>query len=234
MLRNARVLCLGVVGWVVTSGGANAAKIDFQLRAVTTSTAAVSITTLPSNITDVGVGESFFLEVWMKDLGNPSTGISGAYLDIAYDTSLVDATTKDHGATYTTFTEFSAIDDAAGLIDEFGGSYLGLDRPGETDWVKLGSVTCQRTAAGPITFTPQPSDDEISRFSAGSVAWEDVTTQPLTLPIPEPTGVILLLLGTACWAVSGRRRGAACASGDDRSGSASIYGHRNGVLRSIV
>jgi len=182
---NQRLLLLSAasVVFLLPALPANASLIDLQLRAVATGTPTDTVTILPDNVIDVPVGESFFLEVWMKDVGANKVGISGAYFELAYDTALFDATALGHGGNYAIFRDGS-IDDANGLIDLFGASSLGGAGTLAVDsWEKLGTVTLQRIAPGEGTFTPQEeTDDEFSRFTAGAVPWNEINAPPLTLP----------------------------------------------------
>jgi len=172
---------------------ANATLIDLQLRAVVTPTATDAVTNLPDNIIDVAVGESFYLEVWMTDVGATKAGISGGYIELAYDTALFDATALGYGGNYAIFQDGS-IDDASGVVDLFGASSLGGAGTLAVDsWEKLGTVTFQRIAPGAGTFTPQrETDDEFSRFSDGAAPWNQINAPPLTLPVPEPSGFVLI------------------------------------------
>jgi len=191
------ILFVVLAGSLLCPPAVEASLIDLQMRAVETATATDSVAVLPSSLPVVAVGDTFYLEVWMNDVGDPLTGISGGYLDIAYDTTYVDATGLNHGSIYTVL-QFGAINDPAGLIDEFGGSYLGLDTPGTPDWALLGRVTIEATSAGTVTFTPQESDDEFSRFSAGSAPWAEINAPELSVDIvPEPSTLLLFVLGVS-------------------------------------
>ena len=154
-----------------------------------------TIAILPSPTVSVLAGNVFYLEVWIKDVGLPARGVSGGYLDISYDTTLVDATALSHGL-YTSLTSGS-MNDPAGLIDEFGGSYLpsGSERPGIGEYALLGRVTLSCTGVGETTFTPQESDDEFSRFSAGAVVWGQIAHSSVDVqqlpPSPDMRFVLL-------------------------------------------
>jgi hypothetical protein len=180
--------------------------IDLELLPVVTPTADTdgtpdTITALPGGIASLPVGSTFYLEAWMKDVGIPAAGISGGYLDIAYNTSLVNATGLSHGSIYTVLSS-GIVNDAGGLIDEFGGSYLpaGSERPGIGEWVLLGRVTVVCTGVGTVTFTPQESDDEFSRFDAGAAAWGQIdkaSVEVQQLPASPDARLILLDSPTA-------------------------------------
>lgn len=180
---------LFLVGWWAIE--ARGELIDVQLRAVASPTVGDTIADPPTSLVDVPLGNTFYLETWIKDVGSPLYGVSGGYLDIAYDTAKFDAMAISHGSLYTTFTT-GTVNDTTGLIDELGGSYLGEPFPGKTSWALLGRVTFQRTASGMATFTPEQSDDEFSRGSGGAAAWNQIDAPSLALGVPEPGSLVLL------------------------------------------
>ena len=194
-----RLTSLLVVAFVVLVGSAPvlAGLVEVQLRAASSPSATDAVGTLPASITDVGVGSSFYLEVWVKDVGSPLWGVTTGYLDIAYDTAKVDATGLGHGGLYVNFASGSS-NDAAGLVNEFGGGWLpasaGDPPPGKTEWARLGWISFTRTATGPVLFTPQQADDEFSRSSGGAVAWSQIYAPPMVLP--EPSTLVLVTLGS--------------------------------------
>ena len=175
--------------------------IDIDLVIVAAPTADIdgtpdTIAVLPTSLDQVGVGSTFYAEVWMQDVGSPTEGISGGYLDIAYDTAYADAVALDHGGVYMTL-PFGSIDDGSGLIDEFGGSYLGAERPGIGEWVLLGRVEFACTGVGTVNFTPQESDDEFSRFSGGAVPWDQIEIEAVSVDqIAASPEIQFLLVGT--------------------------------------
>jgi hypothetical protein len=195
-----------VVGSCVSS--IHAASVDVRLCPVTTLTAADSAATLPTAAASVSLNSPFFLEMWTIDRGTPAQGVSAGYLNIGYTTNTVDATALSHGGLYTDFT-FGTINDAAGLIDDFGGNAaLGIGTPGKTEWARLGWIAYTATAIGNATFTPQEDpNDGFARFSAGGVDWSSVNAPSVTVNVvPEPSALLLSAVAVCGLTAIGLRR----------------------------
>ncbi|MGD0901171.1 MAG: pre-peptidase C-terminal domain-containing protein, partial [Thermoguttaceae bacterium] len=163
-----------------------------------------TIATLPSPITTVPVGSTYYVEAWVQDTGTPLTGISGGYFNLAYQSSLADPTSLAHGSIYTALPS-GTVDQAAGQVIDFGGSALGAGTPGIGDWALLGRITVVSTGAGAVTFTPQQASDEFSRFSAGAVPWSEVNAAAVTVqqqPYADQPNVRLVVTDTSTAALT--------------------------------
>ena len=171
--------------------------VDLQLRPVLSLSAGDTAATLPTPLTDVPVGSTFFLEIWTKDISIPPRGISGGFLNLMYSTDKLDATSLDHGLTYGIFSS-GAIDDSAGLVADFGGNTLG-GTPGKNEWARLGWLTFNATLDGTATFTSQASSsgDGFARFQedteGGMVPWSQIDAPSASVTvIPEPCSFLML------------------------------------------
>ncbi|MDA1179216.1 MAG: S8 family serine peptidase, partial [Planctomycetota bacterium] len=106
-------------------------------------------------ITSITVGSTFQLRGYVRDLRTAPEGVFAAFLDVAYDTQLVNATgTINHGTQYTTGTAGSLATD--GVIDEVGG--INKDGTGNGNEFLLFVTNFTADAAGSLRFTPDMAD----------------------------------------------------------------------------
>lgn len=130
----------------VVVAATQAKTVRFRLE--TTTTAGVPITS-------INVGSAFQLRGYVKDLRTTPEGVFAAFLDVAYDTQLVNATgTIDHGTQYTTGTAGSLATD--GIIDEVGG--INKEGTGNGNEFLLFVTNFTADAAGSLRFVPDQAD----------------------------------------------------------------------------
>jgi hypothetical protein len=198
-MRCVRILSVGafLVCFLAAVSGRAEILVNVRLCPVAEQSPSDEAATLPTPLTEVSLGSSFFLEIWTMDVSVPPRGISAGYLDLAYGTDKLDVTGLDHGLTYTVFPS-GAIDDSAGLVSDFGGNTLD-GTPGKTEWARLGWLTVDATALGSATFTPQEasSGDGFARFQedlpGGQVPWSQIDAPAACINvIPEPSSFVML------------------------------------------
>ena len=158
--------------FVVTVTPENTVNVHLVVR--DTATAQDNVATLPTSISQVGVGDTYVVEVWMQDTYNsavtngPSEGLVAGQFDIAFADALADATALHYNADFTAFVDGTI---GAAKVDNFGGfanvitppTGLGVS-PGYT---RLGYITFTAAAAGTETFTL--SDPMVSRLHLATV-----------------------------------------------------------------
>ncbi len=158
--------------FVVTVVPETTVEVQFVVRESATPVGETSTDTLPDSLTNVGVGQNYVVEIWMKDLlddtltsGPVSTGLIGGMFDISFDKSIGQGISTHHEGAFT-FEPSGDILNDQGLIDNFHGGTLDSDNGIDGNYVRLGYVTFQATAAGDQVFSL--SYEDLSRLSAGS------------------------------------------------------------------
>jgi len=113
---------------------------------------ALDVDALPGQLCDAEpLPGSFVIELWASDSGTLNTGIIGFYLDLAFDSTVLEADALVHSALYPVLQE-GTIDNLAGVIHNFGGSNLGSTPGIEPEWARIGHVEVSALAAGPTTM----------------------------------------------------------------------------------
>jgi VCBS repeat-containing protein len=149
------------------------ATIDLALRAVANPSAADTAAALPNSLAAIDVGSEYFVEVWVQDVGVAPAGIPGGQIDLDYDTALSDALGLNHGGLYNLIPTGS-IDEAGGLINDFGGGTITPAAAGAPQWARLGYVRVSASAHGLASYQLGPGALQFSRVGGGSVAWDKV------------------------------------------------------------
>ncbi len=107
--------------FAATSSTGSTPEIDVQLVPVTTVGASDTTATLPSAVSQVAAGGSFYVEVWAENADGTSNGITGADLDISFDPTKVSAGTINHGSIYDTLTS-GTVNNTTGVVTDFSGN----------------------------------------------------------------------------------------------------------------
>ncbi|MCH8806933.1 MAG: hypothetical protein IH986_12700 [Planctomycetes bacterium] len=177
---------------LAATASALAQDLDFRLVAVSTPTGSSTTTTLPGSISDVCVGETFFVEFWVSDVGSTNTGVSSAYVDLSWPSTLATAVSIDHGTLYNALSSGTI---AAGSIDELGGSLLSATGVGiEPEWARVAVVELTADAAGAAAFSLSSSTTGAAALGRGVIAWANIALSGVTVtvnPLPnDPTGAV--------------------------------------------
>lgn len=107
-----------------------------------------------SPIAQVAPGEDFSVNIYAQDTRDEAIGIWGAYLDLAYDETLV---TSDGSINLgSEFANGQSGSHSAGLFDEVGG-FGGFDPQGGGEFL-LATLTFHATAEGVVEFSANPAD----------------------------------------------------------------------------
>jgi VCBS repeat-containing protein len=143
---------------------------------------------LPVSLSEIAAGTSYFVEVWVQDIDEPGVGISGGTVDLGYNSAPADVTALAHGSLFD-FLTTGQINDATGLVDDFGGGTFEAAIGIAPTWARLGYVEVSATAAGPVTFTLSEGQSSFSRSGLGNVPWSKVDLSS-TLTVDQVGGLV--------------------------------------------
>ncbi len=116
-------------------------------------------------ITSIPLNTSFKVQVIGKDLreGNAAQGLFAVYLDMLYNTGLIELDTVDtisHGTIFTNGTSSNAVlTGTAGIINELGG-FTGSFNPTGADPKVVAEVRFKAKGVGTATFTAESADGD--------------------------------------------------------------------------
>ena len=182
--------------WTFATEGSSTPRIDVELVVASGPTAEDVASTLPASQSSVIRGQTFYVEVWAKNIDGSGDGIVGGYLDFSFDSSLVSGGSINHGGFFTNLT-IGTVDNPSGLIDDLGGmANPGVIDKGDDEWVRLGYVSFTATASGEAVFTTSPGIARLARSGEGEIDWNnvDLNNPPATVRIavnrPPVLGVI--------------------------------------------
>jgi len=170
-------------------GAGSSTDIAFELAILNTPSALEETTVLPSSINSISSGQTYYVEVWVSDVGDINTGLVSAYLDISYPADGADVVSISHGSIFSTFT--SGTKDVPGHIDELGGSALPAVAS-EPNWVRLAMVEMIQADPAPdaITFTCSGSATGVTALARGYIDWADISLDTATVPMFTISGYI--------------------------------------------
>jgi hypothetical protein len=130
--------------------------------------------TLPDSTPEIRQNSTFQAEIRAKNADDSSNGITGGYIDLSFDASLVTAGTLHHGAIYTNLTSGS-VNNGAGLVDDMGGTAdAGVTDRGDDEWVRLGYVGFTAESAGTLALSASAGRDRFARAGEGAVEWSEI------------------------------------------------------------
>jgi hypothetical protein len=138
-------------------------------------------TTLPDSIESIANGQTYYLEVWVSDVGDINTGIISAYVDLSFPDAAASVTSISHGSTFTVFMSDSA---GTGTIDELGGSTVDEGIGVEPEWARVAIVEMYADAAAPprVEFELSSSSTGVSAYGRGGIGWEDIWLGDISVP----------------------------------------------------
>ena len=110
---------MGCTGCFEPLGFDPSSDIAIELVVLDTPSTSEETTVLPDSINSIGGGATYYVEVWVSDVGDINTGLVSTYIDLNYPGDDADVVSISHGSIFSTFT--SGAEDVAGHIDELGG-----------------------------------------------------------------------------------------------------------------
>ncbi len=179
-----------ITGATITavSGGQES---DFEYRCVVLESPSSTDQTskLPESITQVNVGETFYVEFWASDVGDVNTGIVSTYADLDYPEGCVITGSITHSALFNLFPSGS---DTGSMINELGGSQLAGNIGIEPEWARIAYVEFTASATcNPADFDLLPAASESSAYNRGLILPTDIGY--------GKCGVLIGALGACCY-----------------------------------
>ena len=145
-------------------------ELAVELIPVTTLTGADTADSLPTGITSIREGKTFYLEVWVRNTELSTAGVHTGYVNLSFDAAALTAVSFTHSGLYPFFnSEPAVIDNEAGTVSYFGGSRGTSNNPvyGDNEWISLGYITMTADAEGSAAI--RSSGDEMYTFACPAV-----------------------------------------------------------------
>ncbi|MCG8403716.1 MAG: M6 family metalloprotease domain-containing protein [Phycisphaerales bacterium] len=155
------------------------ADIAVKVLIVPTPSASPTTTNLPTSMTDVPLGSTYYAEIWASDTGDINSGLTSAYLNLAYPSAAVDVLGLTNNLVWTVL---QSGHEGEGVIEELGGSDLPGGLGMEPEWILVGIVELKADTSAPAaTFELLPSATGIAALARGSIPWSNVGLDTATL-----------------------------------------------------
>ena len=153
--------------------------IAFSLAVLDSPSSSDTTTTLPTSVKKISAGQTYYLELWVRDSGHINTGLTSAYIDLSFPTDAATVTNVSYGGIFTLFNEESVL---SGKIDELGGSSLPGGDGIEPEWARVAVVQILADATLPfVTFTLSPSSLGVAALGRGTIPWDDISLGSLLI-----------------------------------------------------
>lgn len=136
------------------------------------------------SVSSVGEGDSFFVELWLRDTGDLVNGIAGGDIDLTFDSSLLNVDSLAHGSLFTLDDGDDQINNASGSVNDFGWGTLSQN-VGTSGWVRFGYVSMTAIEDGIASIGMESGSDSFAQSDGTSLDWSNVnfTGSPMELEI---------------------------------------------------
>ncbi|MFO0913167.1 MAG: Ig-like domain-containing protein [Pirellulales bacterium] len=155
-------------------------RLQVRLVAVNKLTDDDHAVAVPATLTQVGIGQPYFVEVWIQDAQGNGPGITGGQLDLSYSASRVQVDQVGHGGVFTTFSSGN-VRSNEGIIDNLGGGTILAKQGNSPSWVRFAYAAMTVQQPGRIELDALPGKFQFSRFGEGNVHWDNVEMSRLVL-----------------------------------------------------
>ncbi len=147
------------------AGNSRTQSFTTTIGAQATGRISLSLVDLNGNpLTSASVGQSFKVQVFVKDLRPTENGVFAAFLDLLYDSNIVEVTGTSPITRGTNYTIAVTGDtNTLGVINELGGVSNSNAPLGEGPKL-LAEVTMRTKAVGQAAFTAEPADGNGTQF----------------------------------------------------------------------
>ncbi len=127
---------------------------------------------LPSSLTTVPLGSTYYVEVWVQDRSEPGLGVAGGWVDVNYTTAVADAEEVFHLDFDVSGLEGGEIDDTDGVVRDLGGGMLQGGVGVAPEWGRLAYVEFLAKELGETVFELSPGSLEFALFDQGYISWD--------------------------------------------------------------
>ena len=153
--------------------------IAFSLAVLDSPSSSETTITLPTSVKKISAGQTYYLELWIRDSGYINTGLTSAYVDLSFPAYAATVTDVSYNSIFTLFNEESVL---SGKIDELGGSSLPGGDGIEPEWARVAVVQIQADATLPfVIFTLSPSSLGVAALGRGTIPWNDISLGTLLI-----------------------------------------------------
>ncbi len=147
--------------------------VAFEVVVLDAQSGSDTTTTLPVSVDKITSGQTYYVEVWVSDVGDIDTGVTSAYVDLSFPGDVMSVVSISHGGIFTAVPTGST---GSGVIDELGGSILSEGIGVEPQWARVAVVQMHMDAASPfVLFTLSPSSTGVSSYGRGQIPWVDIS-----------------------------------------------------------
>jgi hypothetical protein len=171
-------------GMMLTGTGTldTSTDVAFEVVVLDAQSGSDTTTTLPVSVDQITSGQTFYVEVWVSDVGDIDTGITSAYVDLSFSGDALSVVSISHGGIFTAVPTGSA---GLSVIDELGGSTLSEGVGVEPQWARVAVVQMYADETPPfVAFTLSPSSTGVGAYGRGQIPWEDISLGSFIIASP--------------------------------------------------
>ncbi len=128
--------------------------VDTRVVALDTASTDSNLAAVPHGLSVVDSDSTFYVEIWIKNVGPQQVGFFVAIVDVVYTRSLLDVKQVQVDGVFD-FAGFSTgtVDQGAGRIDDLGGAVGFSDvGSGQDSWARLAVLEIEAVGAGIATI----------------------------------------------------------------------------------
>jgi len=155
-----------------SAGREESIRLAVRAIAVASPTLLDEVWELPKAVTRCAIGQSYYLEIWSRDVSQTANGITGIYVDIGTAAELAGIESVSPSRPFSAFATGQIMDD--GWIDELGGATLEANAGGNGAWARIAIAKVKAAAAGRAEYLVRESSTGCAAFGRGVVPWPQV------------------------------------------------------------
>lgn len=152
--------------------------LELRLVAVSAPSPQESADELPRSTLGYEVGQTYFVEMWVRDLDGTGPGITSAYADIVFGAGRAAVRTA---WTSQVFGMFASGAVQASAVRDLGGSALAAHIGSGGRWARVATVEVDAIAAGRVRYGLRESPIGFAAYGRGRVPWANITRAGVTV-----------------------------------------------------